>query len=127
MSNFSIKVNLTKINGASLITLTGKSGKKKQGVFIPVEDAPLYIGEKGTYLNLIAFQTKEEKFNQTHFIKVSVDREAYDAMTKEEREAIPIVGNVSKIEGSGSPMEASSAAVINGESFAPADDDDLPF
>lgn len=74
-------------------------GKKatKQCVVIPVEDSGLFVGEKGVYLNMTAIEYREQKYRDSHFIKMSIEREVYDAMSEEEQRAIPIVGGLHPI------------------------------
>lgn len=127
-TNSAIKINLSKIPGAARITLTGQSGKQKRGIFIPEEDAHLYDGEKGLYLNLVAIRPKEEKYNQSHFIKLNLDRATYDAMSQEERDELPIIGSVTRLESTArAHAEAPSSIQIGNEAFTPEGDGDLPF
>lgn len=93
MSNLSIKINLTRIKGAALVNLKGNNATK-QCVILPVEDCGLYVGEKGAYLDLIALAYKEPKYEQTHFVKQSIDKGIYSALTEEERGNLPIIGSV---------------------------------
>lgn len=94
MSNLSIKINLTKIPGAGVVELKGKSGAVKKCVYIPIEGADLYVGEKGVYLNTIAFEVKERKYSDTHFIKQSLSKEKYEALTEQQKKDMPIIGGV---------------------------------
>ena len=122
MSNLSIKVNLTKIKGAALVNLQGKTSKK-QCIVIPVEDAGLYVGDKGVYLNLTAIGYREQKYEDSHFIKQSVSKEDYDAMSEEDRNAQPICGGVKPMIKQTNPMQPTGDM-----SFDPsANGDDLPF
>ena len=93
MANYGIKINLQKLGGAFLTNLKGKTTTKKC-LCIPIEDANLYVGEKGTYVNLTAIAVKEQKFDQSHCVKQDLPREIYEHMTDEERKAQPIIGNM---------------------------------
>lgn len=53
MSNSSIKVNLLQLKGAFVTNLKGKTATKRCLV-IPVDDANIYVGQKGCYLNMTA-------------------------------------------------------------------------
>ncbi|WP_418894204.1 hypothetical protein [Limibacterium fermenti] len=120
MSNLSIKVNLMRVPGALLLNLKGKL-ETKQCVVIPVEDSGLYVGEKGVYLNLTAIEYKERKYDDSHFVKMSVDREVYEGMTEDERLAIPIVGGLKPIVPK--KMPSGGMMDITDAEYA----DDLPF
>lgn len=119
--NYNIKIDLTKINSAALVNIKGKTATK-QCIVIPVEDAGLFVGEKGVYLNLQAIELKEQKFEQTHMVKMDVRSEAYKAMTEDERKQIPIIGGMKAREfQQAQQRQASGTAEFSGN------DDDLPF
>lgn len=125
MSNLQIKVNLTKVPGAHFITLNGQKGLTKC-IVMPVEDCNLYVGEKGVYLDLTAYQYKDQKYVDTHFIKPNLPKEVFEAMTKEQQDAIDICGGVKPIQPKQMATAESSefvpAAVEGGEGGS-----DLPF
>ena len=98
MSNLAIKVNLLRIKGTSLVNLKSKTGVTKECVIIPVEDCGLFKGEKGVYLDLTALAYREPMYNQTHFIKQSIDKDMYTSLSEEERNNLPIIGSVKAIE-----------------------------
>jgi hypothetical protein len=70
--NYEIKIDVTKIDKASL-----------------------YKGEKGTYMTLQVTETKNNQYGSTHMVKQVLSKERYQAMTEEQRKAIPILGNMS--------------------------------
>lgn len=59
MANFSIKTDLLKLKGAFVTNLKGKTATKRC-LIIPVDDAGLFIGEKGVYLNLTAIEMQNQ-------------------------------------------------------------------
>jgi len=120
--NLSIKVNLTKIPGAALVNLKGNTETKKC-IVIPVEDANLFIGEKGVYLNMTALQYKEQKYADTHFLKQSLDKEVYNAMTKEQQDAMPVIGGVKSIV----PAQMDATAEMEVVPPVEGEGSDLPF
>lgn len=122
-TNLQIKVNLTKIPGAALVNLKGKEATK-QCIVIPVEDAHLFVGEKGVYLNLTGIAFKEPKYDDTHLIKQSLDKETYSAMTKEQQDAQPIIGGIRPFVSTTVPMQASGTMEIEP---AAGEGSDLPF
>ena len=110
-------INLAALKHAVIVN----HGKNKDVpcVVIPIEPNHLYKSDKGgLYLNLIHFEMKEEKEYGTHIIKQSLPKEVREAMSDEEKNAMPILGN-SKF-GEYTPNNEASAPVIGS-------DDDLPF
>ena len=86
MANFSIKADLLKIKGAAIINLKGKTATKRCLV-IPVDDSGLFVGEKGVYLNMTAVEMREPRYGDTHCVKINLDRDAYNALSEEERKS----------------------------------------
>lgn len=123
MANYSIKTDLLKLKGAFVTNLRGKTATKRC-LIIPVDEAGLFVGEKGVYLNLTAIEMQNPKFSETHCVKVSLDKERYDAMTEEERQAQPIIGGMKQLERKQSEMTVTGQ--IDG-SQAFEDENDLPF
>lgn len=123
MANFSIKTDLLKLKAAFMTNLKGKTATKRC-LIIPVDDAGLFIGEKGVYLNLTAIEMREPKYQDTHCVKVSLDKERYDAMSEEERNAQPIIGGMRQLERQTAEMPVTST--LDGSQVL-GDDDDLPF
>ena len=123
MANYSIKTDLLKLKGAFVTNLRGKTATKRC-LIIPVDEAGLFVGEKGVYLNLTAIEMQNPKFSETHCVKVSLDKERYDAMTEEERQAQPIIGGMKQLERKQSEM-AVTGQIDDSQAFE--DDNDLPF
>ena len=123
MSNIGIKVNLQALSGAFLKNLTGKTATKKC-LIIPVDDNPsMFIGEKGTYLNLVGVEVKNPQYGDTHLLKGDIPKEVYDRMTEEQRNAQPILGNVRPI----SPKQQAVTGTVNMDAPEGEQNEDLPF
>ena len=122
-NDFSIRVDLQKLNGAFLKNLTGKTATKRC-IIIPVDDNPsMFIGEKGCYLNMTAFETNNNQYGDTHLIKPNLPKEVREQMTEAERNAVPILGNMS-------PFKAPEQQVngnINPDAPEGEQQNDLPF
>lgn len=118
MANFSIKTDLLKIKGAFVTNIQGKTAKKRC-LCIPVDDSGLFLGQKGCYLNMTAIEMSSPQYQDTHCIKVSYDKEAYDRMTEEEKKALPIIGGLHQLERTNESMNVTTTVT--------ADDEDLPF
>lgn len=125
--NYSGKLNLLKFRNACIVSVQGRTEKKK-GVFIPIDDNNLFISAdenlraKGAYLDFIAWENQQPgKYGDTHSLRQSVAKEVRERMTEEEQKAIPFIGNMR-------PYELQNAA---SSAYAPAvevnSDDDLPF
>jgi len=93
-SNISLKHNLMKLTGATLMDITGKAGPV-QCLVIPVEMSGLFKGENAVYMDstAIPLATLKEGKKDTHIIKQAVAKDKFAAMTDEEKKAIPIMGN----------------------------------
>ena len=117
--NYNIKLDLQKLSGAFLANLKGKTATKKC-LCIPVDEAGLFVGEKGTYLDIVAWSVKEPKEGRTHLIKQSIPKEIWDALSDEAKKSQPIIGDFKEMQAKGqevtTTIDATSAA-----------EDDLPF
>lgn len=124
MGRISAKINLAALKNAAIIT----SGKNKDVdcILIPIAQNNLFRSEKGAvYLDLIGFETPvdKRKGKDTHLVKQSLSKDIQDAMSEEEKKAMPILGNFidwdQSNESQSVPTE-SGAVVADGL-------DDLPF
>ena len=112
-----------------LMEKKGQSGMIK-GIFIPIAANDLFFSDKTNtvYLDLVAFEMKATgKNGETHIVKQSLPKAARDKMTKEEQNAMPILGNL-KAESSGGYTETTNNMApdeIWGEGAS--DDKPLPF
>lgn len=98
MANFGIKVDLSKLRGAAVINMKGKTATKRC-LIIPVDECPgIYVGQKGVYLNMIATELSAVHYGETHCIKTSLSRDEYQALDEEGRRAIPILGGMKPFE-----------------------------
>lgn len=85
------KLNLAALQHVSM-EVNGKNGKIK-GIFLPIEVNKLFVGKNGAlYLDIVAFENKTEF--STHIIKQSFNKKTREAMSEDERKALPILGNL---------------------------------
>lgn len=94
MGRISGKINLAALKNAAIIT----SGQNKDVdcIIIPIAQNHLFRSDKGAvYLDLIGFETPSDKRKgkDTHLVKQSLSKEVQDAMSEEEKKAMPILGN----------------------------------
>jgi hypothetical protein len=113
--NYNSKINLLRLRNAFATNIKGKT-ETKRCVCIPIDDNDLFVGEKGIYLDAACYELKNPTDNQSHLIKLSVPKEKFDAMNETQRQAIPIIGNLSQF----------ASLPISGTTEA-ENDDDLPF
>ena len=94
MSNISGKLNLMQLK-AAIRRMDGKSGPI-DCLVIPIEANHLFRGDKGIYLDLIAFENKakNDAIKDTHLVKQSLPKEVLEAMTEDEKKSQPILGNL---------------------------------
>ncbi|MEN6388847.1 MAG: hypothetical protein ABFD04_00385 [Syntrophomonas sp.] len=92
---------------------------------IPIEKNKLFVGNKGVYLDLIAFEIDLAKRNKdstdTHLVKQSFSKEVRDAMTEDQLKALPILGNLQVWDGQVESEPVSDVSTVQDEK------DDLPF
>lgn len=124
MANFSIKADLLKIKGAAMINLKGKTATKRCLV-IPVDESGLFVGEKGVYLNMTAVEMREPRYGDTHCVKINLDRDAYNALSEEERKNIPILGGMHELKQQVRTMQVTQT--VDAAAAVDNPDDDLPF
>ncbi len=101
----------------------GQSGMVK-GLFIPVEANHLFEGKDGNfYLDVVAFDLKNATKDQTHLVKQYLHKDVREKMTKEELEAMPIIGSLNVSIGGGASQTPNNPkqGVVLGE------EDVLPF
>lgn len=145
MSNYNFKLDLSKFNGFGKITLQGQSGQKKRCVVLPIEDNQIFEGEKGTYIDLVCFETPNSEYG-SHMVTLSKTKEEQEHEKQTgERIRKPIVGNLKPFGNSQSsageeyslPNQAaakqvsqqarSSKAEMTNENLNNENNDDLPF
>jgi hypothetical protein len=114
------KLNLLNLHAIKKM-VPGKTGDV-ECLIIPIEKNKLFVGEKGVYLDIIAFELKEQKEGRkdTHLIKQSFNKEIREAMTEDQKNNIPILGSLTVSTGQEEREPVSSTETLGTE-------DDLPF
>lgn len=116
MENLNIKINLSKLNGVVKIH---NEKKNADYIAIPIKENFLYQGEKGVYLNLTAFQQKEVKFGDSHYIKNQIPSDVYNKMTDEEKKNQSILGSCKPF-----ILEDKSLQKVDSQEFTGLDNDE---
>jgi len=133
--NLSIKINLSRIPGVIFTKLTGKTGQKKDCIVIPVEDCHLFVGEKGVYLDLSAYEFKEQKYADSHMVKQSFSKETIEEIKQlalivnpnlTEQEMQDVLNKANPIIGGIKPFQKVEMQPTQATDFNPQPDD-LPF
>lgn len=94
MANYNFKLDLSKFEGFGKVTLTGKSGQAKRCIVIPIEGNSVFEGEKGTYIDLVCFETPNSEYG-SHMVTLSKTKEEQEHEKQTgERIRKPIVGNL---------------------------------
>ena len=120
MAKFTLKLNLLALKNAAVTRLKGAQ-ETKLCLVIPIEDNRLYVGDKGVYLDLTAFELREtSRHGDTHLLKQSLPKQAYKSMSEEERKAQPLLGSMKPLESQ--PQSYAAAPMSYAE-----DEEALPF
>lgn len=125
MSNFSIRIDLLKLQGAFMRNLKGTTATKRC-LIIPVDDCEsIFVGEKGCYLNMTGIEMENPQYNDTHCIKGDIPKEKREAMSLDEQKALPILGGMKPLK----PKVQPSMQVSGEVPFEQMDTggNDLPF
>jgi hypothetical protein len=95
---------------------------------IPVKANALFLSDKkNVYLSIVGFEFEDKsdkQYKNTHILKQSFKKEELNAMTKEQKEALPILGNA-RVSGAGQHGEAKPNSVTPDEVANTVND--LPF
>lgn len=129
MSNFSISLDLKKLKNSCVKEMQGKNGNKKC-LIIPIDDAGLKEYKDSLYLNISATECRNNNYGQSHSIKQQISKDAYFALSAEEKKAIPFIGNMKPMNFGGSSNSGVSAAnpqPTSASSFDTTNEEDLPF
>ena len=114
MANLNIKVALTKIPGAKVMDIQGKTTTRKcvvipidnelgtvidsyhhsDGVSFQGEISPRWKKLQDVWLNLIGMEFKEQRHGQSHGIKANISRSTLAKMSEDDIRSTPIIGNI---------------------------------
>ena len=108
MSNYNLSIALTKLKGAKVMEIEGKTCKRLC-VVIPIDNdegtvVDSYEGKvdglptikplNDVQLHLSAFEFKEKRYGQSHGLKASFSKKRQERMTEDEIRAMPFVGHM---------------------------------
>ena len=119
MANYAIKLDLKKIQGTFVTKIAGKT-QTKTCICIPTDSTGIFLGEKGCYLDLVAWEMENPKYEDTHSIKPNLSKSLRDSLTEEQRRSIPFIGGLRPLEQKGGAAHATGSTEVE-------DPNDLPF
>lgn len=92
MANYSLNINLLKIDGASLQT---NPNTGKRAVILPVEDADIFVNENGTaaYLGINMYESRNSQYGDSHSLKLKFNKATIDRIGVDAIKAKPFIGN----------------------------------
>ena len=102
--NYNFRIALTKLKGAKVMEIEGRTCKKTC-VVIPIdndegtvvdsyEGIPTWKPLDDVYMNLTAFEFREKRYGQTHGIKASFSKKRLANMAEDELRSMPFIGNM---------------------------------
>jgi hypothetical protein len=105
--------------------LKGKNGAV-DCLIIPIKENNLFKGKKGVYLKIIAFELKNKKDDRkdTHLLKQSYKKEEIEAMSEDQKAAIPLLGSLTVWDDS---TQTNASSEISDVEMDNLPEDDLPF
>lgn len=123
MANFQLKINLSRLNGAFVTPLRGKTAEKLC-LCIPIEDAQLFQGQSSVYLDLNLWERRDGvgKYGDTHYAKQRFSKAYLDSLSDDQRRALPFIGDMRPRPDYGNLGEAPAEPPRPAES-----EDQLPF
>lgn len=129
-TNYKLKIDLAKLCGTQVIDVQGK-----KSVVIPVDDNGIFISQRGAvYLDFNIRESREVKYGQTHFAKVSVNKKTFATLSNEAKDALKnVVGNMSPDEYNPDNTTTTSSAPMPTSTPSPSpatngvDISNLPF
>lgn len=108
MANYSLNINLLKIDGASLQT---NPATGKRAVVIPVEEADIFVNESNTaaYLGMNMYESRNSQYGDSHSLKLKFSKATIERVGVEAIKAKPFIGNAKEKQPYGSNSAAPSA------------------
>lgn len=92
MANYSLNINLLKIDGG---TLQVNPTTGKQAVIIPVEEANVFVNQNGTaaYLGVNMYESRNNQYGDSHSLKLKFDKAYIDRVGVDVIKQKPFIGN----------------------------------
>lgn len=113
MSNYNLNINLQQLPGAAMVKCS-VDGVQKTGVFLPVDENEIYVGQKGWYLKLNMYEMNADW--GSHSLRLSKSSPAFKALTQDEKKiAAPYCGNARVMPDFSQAVATAEATVVTAE------------
>lgn len=126
--NYSLKIDIKKLNKAFVKSIQGKTATV-DCICIPVTE--FYAGKNGeAYCNIEIVERKNGagQYGDTHFAKQQLEKESYKSLTEEQRKKIPILGSFQPSKfGNVETVVAEEVRQQNTQSVSQQQVDEVPF
>ena len=131
MSNYNLRLDLSKLEGFGEMTLTGNSGIPTECIVIPKKKNNIFTSEKtgARYIDLVCFETPNSDYG-THMVTLSKTQEEQEKEKQTgERIRKPILGNLKEFgQTQKTQVETySKVAETKQNNKNTEENDDLPF
>lgn len=134
MSNYNLRLDLSKLEGFGEMTLTGNSGIPTECIVIPKKKNNIFTSEKtgARYIDLVCFETPNSDYG-THMVTLSKTQEEQEKEKQTgERIRKPILGNLKEFgQTQKTQVETYSRPASSSKPIAPTptqdEGDGLPF
>lgn len=116
MANYSLNINLLKIDGASLQT---NPNTGKRAVILPVEDADIFVNENGTaaYLGINMYESRNSQYGDSHSLKLKFNKATIDRIGVDAIKAKPFIGNAKEKQPYGDGNAQASAPTASATNY----------
>lgn len=112
MANYSLNINLLKIDGATLQT---NPNTGKRAVIIPIDTADIFVNESGTaaYLGVNMYESRNSQYGDSHSLKLKYNKETIERIGVDAIKAKPFIGNAKEKQPYGDGAQTSAPAPQN--------------
>lgn len=112
MANYTLNVNLLKIDGASLQT---NPTNGKRAIVIPVDDADIFVNESNTaaYLGMNMYESRNSQYGESHSLKLKFSKATIERVGVDAIKAKPFIGNAKEKTPYGADAQAQAAPAAN--------------
>lgn len=131
MSNFGLRLDLLKFYGSQVVEMH-RNGETVKCIAIPIDDNGIFVNKDGSsaYANFKAnAMNKVNQYGSTHYIKLVLSKEAYLALSDEEKKNQPLFGFLKALDGNNASHSAShqSQGIPQYDRSKDISVDDLPW
>lgn len=123
--NYNLSIDICKLHDSGLATLKGR-----RCIIVPLEANGLEEKNGKVFIPATMWERTDrnsgkpvpDQYGSTHYLRLNLKKEVRDAMTDEERKAIPYLGNAYPAE----PRQEAARQLPVTDNDLPAGDEDMP-